>query len=102
MREIIRYRGLFLVGYSLDSFMRCHLVYKDEWTPFIGESLNCMREPQNVTDKNAVAVMKDDKVVGHVPISYSRWGNQFLQIPSSISSCKVTKKGYEIEAVDMF
>lgn len=51
--------------YSFNSFVHCHHVYKDEWTPTVGESLNCVREPLNEKDKNAVAVMRDDKVVGH-------------------------------------
>ena len=45
-----------------------------------------MRELLNKEDKYTVAIMKDKKVVGHVPLSYSR----FLQIPSSSLSCKVT------------
>ena len=56
--------------YSFNSLVRGHHVYKDEWTPTLGESLNCVREPLNEKDKNAVAVMRDDKIVGHVPLSY--------------------------------
>lgn len=56
--------------YSFNSLVRGHHVQKDEWTPTRGESLNCVREPLNEKDKNAVAVMRDDKVVGHVPLSY--------------------------------
>lgn len=76
--------------YSFDSFVRGHHVYKDIWTPTIGESLHCMRELLNKKDKYAVAIMKDNKVVGHVPLSYSRHLSQFLQIRSSSLSCKVT------------
>lgn len=89
--------------YSFNSFVHCHHVYKDEWTPTVGESLNCVREPLNEKDKNAVAVMRDDKVVGHVPLSYSRCVSQFLEISSSTVTCKVTGKrvtrggGYGLE-----
>ena len=83
--------------------MRGHHVYKDEWTPTVGESLNCVREPLNEKDKNAVAVMRDDKVVEHVPLSYSRCVSQFLEISSSAVTCTVTGKrvnrggGYGLE-----
>lgn len=33
--------------HSFNSFVRGHHVYKDEWTPTLGESLNCVREPLN-------------------------------------------------------
>ena len=85
--------------YSFNSFVRGHHVYKDEWTPTVGESLNCVREQ----DKNAGAVMRDDKVVGHVPLSYSRCVSQFLEISSSTVTCTVTGRrvnrggGYGLE-----
>ena len=90
--------------YIFDCFLRGHHVYKDGWTPTVGECWNCMREPLNKKDKNAVAFMKDGKVVSHVPLSYSRCISQFLQIDSSSVSCKVTGKrpnrsaGYGLEA----
>ena len=83
--------------YSFNSFVRGHHVYKDEWTPTVGESLNCVREPLNEKD------MRDDKVVGHVPLSYSRCVSQFLEISSSTVTCTVTGKrvngggGYGLE-----
>ena len=58
--------------FSCDSFVRGHHVYKDDWTPTLGEILECKREPQNEKDPNAVAVTKDGKVVGHVPLIYTR------------------------------
>ena len=36
-------------------------------SPFIGESLNTQVEPDNVHDKYAVKVLKNEAVVGHVP-----------------------------------
>ena len=42
-------------------------VYKDIWTPVIGEVLNCAREPQNRYDKNAVTIMRYGTIVGRVP-----------------------------------
>ena len=43
--------------YSFNYFVHGHHVYKDEWTPTVGKSFNCMRELLNEKDKNAVAVM---------------------------------------------
>ena len=62
---------MFRDHYSFNSCVRGHHVYKDEQTPTVGESFNCVRELLNEKDKNPVAVMQDDKVVGHVPLSYS-------------------------------
>ena len=49
-----------------------HHVYKNVWTPFIGEKLECEREHDNEQDKFAVKVVKEDAVVGHVPRMISR------------------------------
>lgn len=92
-----------IIFHSFNSFVRGHHVYKDEWTPTVGESLNCVREPLNGKDKNAVAVMRDDKVVGHVLLPYSRCVSQILEINSSAVTCTVTGKrvnrggGYGLE-----
>ena len=44
----------------------------------IEECLECRREPQNVEDKNAVAVVKDGFLVGHVRKCFSLWMSMFL------------------------
>lgn len=46
-------------------------VYCQEWTPVIGDVLALKSQPDNFYDKFAVAVIKDDKVVGHIfkPVS---------------------------------
>ena len=41
--------------------------YKDSWEITIGEVLDLQHEPKNQQDKNAVAVVKNGEVVGHVP-----------------------------------
>ena len=89
--------------FSCDSFVRGHHVYKDDWTPTLGEILECKREPQNEKDPNAVAVTKDGKVVSHVPLIYTRYVSRFLELESSSASCEVTGKrlnrggGYGLE-----
>ena len=37
----------------------------------IGKELPCIRETNNVTNRYAVAVIKDDVIVGHLPKKYS-------------------------------
>ena len=50
-----------------DGVIRGHHVYRDIWTSFIGEVLRVAQETHNVQDWFAVAVVKDDITVGHVP-----------------------------------
>ena len=52
---------------EVQSWVRGYHVYKDSWEIEIGEVLNLQHEPKNQQDKNAVAVVKNGKVVGHVP-----------------------------------
>ena len=42
-------------------------MYKDSWDASIGEELSCQREAENYTDPFAVAVMKGNNIVSHVP-----------------------------------
>ena len=43
-------------------------VHKSVWTPTLQEQVYGEIEPHNPVDKNAVAVKKDEKVVGHLPL----------------------------------
>ena len=47
--------------------VRGYHVYQRVWDAAIGENLTCRREPTNESDRYAVAVMKDDTVIGHLP-----------------------------------
>ena len=42
-------------------------MYKDNWESFIGEELVCKRQRDNVYEPFAVAVLKADNIVGHIP-----------------------------------
>ena len=68
------------------------------WTPVIEECLVCRREPQNVEDKDAVAVVKDGFLVGHVPKCFSLWMSMFLWLPKSSFNCKRTGNRVNREA----
>ena len=50
------------------SWIRGFHVYKGWWTPHNGESLQLQPEPENPKDRNAVSVVKDSRVVGHMPL----------------------------------
>ena len=56
-----------------------HHVYKDIWTPGLGETLQCLREEENGKDRFAVAVYKDLSIVGHVPGAISTLCSVFLR-----------------------
>ena len=49
--------------------MRLHCTYTSIWTPVQYEILRLIPEPANSVDRNAVAVMKEGRVVGHVPFN---------------------------------
>ena len=52
--------------YEKESVVRGHHIYKSVWTPVIGEELSVEREQNNQHDRHAVAVVKDDAIVGHM------------------------------------
>ena len=68
-------------SHKMATFVRGHHVYKDIWTPDIGEMLRVGEEDSANHNKYAVAVMKDGAVVGlsHATISgicwfFLKWG----------------------------
>ena len=52
----------------------------------VGETLSAEREPDNVHDRNAVALYSDDLKVGHVPMKISSLCNSFLTRGGSIQA----------------
>ena len=56
-------------------------VYKSVWTPTLQEHVYEEIEPHNPVDKYVVAVKKDEKVVGHLPLREN--GNNFFFLLSS-------------------
>ena len=73
-------------------------VYKDIWNAVIGEELVCEREPDNKSDRYAVAVRKDRIIIGHLPRKISRTCSLFLRRGSEIT-CRVT--GHTRYSVDL-
>ena len=51
-------------------------IYQEEWEAAIGEELQCEREKKHAKDPYAVAVVRENVVVGHLPRKISRISNQ--------------------------
>ena len=74
--------------YSCDSMVRGYHIYKDIWEAAVGEVLDCRREGSNRYDPFAVAIMKNNTIVGHIPRKISALCSLFLRRNGSIS-CQV-------------
>ena len=69
--------------------------YKDVWTAAIGQELVCQRERGNAHDIYAIAVMKEDAVVGHLArkllrffaVLKKRWNNSVSNLRSKTILC---------------
>ena len=69
--------------------IRGYHYYQSIWSATIGEQFPCVCEPLNVMDGYAVAVKKDDTVIGHLPKKVSRICSLFLRRGGTIQ-CIVT------------
>ena len=79
----------------VESVVRGHHVYKEIWTPELGEVLTVCKEPDNIHDRHAVCVMKDGAIVGHVPRELSSMMDVFIE-KGGVVTCTVSgrhKKG---------
>lgn len=63
--------GSRLEVFEIHSYIRGYHAYIGIWAPTIGEVLLVKPEPTNEKDSNAVAVLKEDSIVGHVPRNLS-------------------------------
>ncbi|XP_044167110.1 uncharacterized protein LOC122951137 [Acropora millepora] len=83
----------------MESEIRGYHVYGSSWKPKIGDLLLTDREVSNEDDKFAVAVYEElafdelygKKIVGHLPVEFSRIAAYFIENDGEIS-CKVTGK----------
>ena len=75
--------------FTVESCVRGYHIYKDIWDATIGEELQCARESDNSNDRYAVAVRKNNAVVGHVPRKISRVCALFLERNGAIT-CTIT------------
>jgi len=74
---------------QVDSDIRGHHVYKNVWTPYLGEFLLVEQEDHNPEDCFAVAILKSGGIVGHVPREMSRIVWHFIEHDGTVS-CEVT------------
>ena len=75
-------------SFSVEAMVRGYHAYKAIWTPVHGEELPCKTEDSNWVDAFAVAVVKDEAVVGHVPKKISSVCSLYLRRGGSII-CRV-------------
>ena len=64
-------RIVLLVNFETPSYIKGYHEYQKIWTVFLQEELCGEMEPANPVDKYAVAVKKNNVVVGHLPLGCS-------------------------------
>lgn len=72
--------------FNINSYIRGYHAYMDVWTPVLNEELILKREPTNARDSNAVAVKKEEVIVGHVPFNVNPCISAFLRHDTNRSS----------------
>ena len=77
--------------FEFQSYITGHHVYKDIWTQILDEKLATNKEKNNPHDKFAVAVVRDDQIVGHVPKDISKLCASLLLSGRKIN-CTLTGK----------
>ena len=90
--------------YDLDSFVRGYHAYMDIWKSKVGDENFCLKsENENQHDKFAVAIVLEERIVGHAPKNLSKIFHQCRKIPNCTIGYKVTEKpvnrgaGYGLE-----
>ena len=76
------------VAFTMESCVRGYHVYQNTWVPIHGEHLRCSRECGNRADAFAVAVVKGEDTVGHVPRRFSCATNLFIQ-SGGVVACEI-------------
>ena len=68
--------------------VRRYHIYKDIWTPAVGEKLCCARQMNNMVDRYAVSVSKGTDIVEHLP---KKFEDLFI-VPcrGGVVTCEVT------------
>ena len=75
--------------FQRESMVRGYHIYGEQWEAAVGEELECRRERGNSRDTYAVAVVRDDITVGHLPRKISRVSALFIRRGGTIR-CRVT------------
>ena len=86
-----------MYDYQLQWCVRGYHIYKEEWEAAVGEELKCEREKNNAKDPYAVAVDRENVIVGHLLQKISRISALFLKWQGKIS-CKVLgRRRYSVD-----
>ena len=76
------------INFEISSHIKGYHVYRNIWTPTLQEELYGEMDPANPVDKHAVAVKKNNVVVGHLPL-----GNSFnILNPTIITNVASNRK----------
>ena len=75
--------------FHINSYIRGYHAYMDLWTPMLNEELILKREPTNDRDSHAVAVKREDVIVGHVPFNLAPCISVFLRRDTNSGFAKV-------------
>ena len=59
---------------TVDVMIRGYHAYRDIWSAVVDEQLTCKQEPFNIPDPFAVAVVKGDTTIGHIPSAHKPRG----------------------------
>ena len=79
--------------WSFNSYSRGYHEYMNLWVPLIGhESLICRKEIRNVYDPHAVAIIRGNVVVGHVPQNICGFFWKFLSLLNTSIRARVLGK----------
>jgi len=76
-------------SFSVEAMVRGYHIYQSVWEASVGERLNCIRQVGNHSDTFAVAVVKANDTVGHLPRKISSICSIFLRNGGAIL-CEVT------------
>ena len=89
------------ITYSFKCGLRRFHVYKEVWSPIVGEQLKCCYERNNCYDRHAIAATKRlrgrlaDSTVGHLPREISRATRFFLLRGGVVCAKVIGKKSFD-------
>ena len=96
-------RIVLLVEFETPSYIKGYHEYQKNWTPFLQEELCGEMEPAKPVDKYAVAVKKNNVVVGYLPLGcsgkFAKTIFYFLRA-DEWSECKVIVTGKPVNRGD--
>ena len=79
-----------LESIEISSFIRGYDAYQEIRQPTLGEVLLLHREPTNSQNRHAVAVVKSEQIVGHIPTCFSVLFFKFLARSCNKTTAEVT------------